>query len=223
MRVTVAAAPSQNTPDIPKWQVREDASRIGKDADLVGFTEIREEDDFDAVTSGLGILWKLWVLAVNCPIAVRRSVFRVLASHYIQLHKADGSLPTPARYLAWVLLKRRLSLSKVRTVMMNTHMINRPDAGVRAELWWDSFAIIKDTVSRMHKEGHNVIITGDFNKVYFPKFHPEMVWVAGQDSIIKIGVLPAEGWEVKVENVWTVGQHADHNARVARLIIRKRG
>ncbi len=230
----------RNNPDLPREAVVKCGKVAAEHCDIVGFQEIREDEDFIDIAQGLGDSFAFSNTNTSVPIAFRRAKFELANPHLlpngfgsfgsILLHDKVAGY-TPPRWLSWTILDLREGNWTSPVAFMNTHFINKAwngeeeDPAIEEErqaLWWDSWEAMQQQTLKFRRVGLPVVFVGDFNKASVQEFNRHQVW-AVNGGIDKIGVIPPRGYQAtevfdinEVER-WT--NPSDHDLRTADIHI----
>jgi hypothetical protein len=228
----------RNNPDLPREKVVKSADIAGSNAHIIGFQEIREDEDFMDVQEGLGDSFLLLNTNTSVPIAFNKHSFQLANPRHLPngfnsygsvvLHSMIPGV-SPERYLSWVILEDHDERWDSPYAYMNTHWINKawngnePDPEIEAQrkaLWLDSWEQTQYQILRFRRAGLPVAIVGDFNKPVIEVFNRQMVW-AVSEGIDKIGVIPPRGY--RTDEVFDIGEvnnyetPSDHDLWTARI------
>lgn len=204
MTYRLGLANVQNTPDISRARVKKCGEIAGKAAHVIFFNEIREGEDVNDIQAGLGRGFTLANVSCPNPIAFRKDTFRFTPNRelppgfqnrgLIKLHAGSSKLPTPARYLSWVILSPVARPNVDPSVWVGVHLINKAFNGkendpgqerIRRQLWWEGFDETQWCVNNFRKFGLPVIWGGDWNRRSLPKFNEAQQHVTSNHGIMK--------------------------------------
>ena len=222
---TVGTCNIRNNPDLPREKVVRSAEIAAANANIIGFQEIREDEDFIDVQQGLTDRFLLMNTDTSVPIAFNKFMFDLANPRHmpngfnsygsILLHTHESF--TPARYVSWVALEDHDDAWDVPYVYVNTHWINKAwngeetDPDIEAQrkvLWLDSWEQTQFLLLRFRRAGLPATIVGDFNRKNVDPFNRQMEWVV-DEGIDKIGVIPPRGY--RTNEVFDIGETANFN------------
>ncbi len=197
--------------------------------DVAAWQEIHQpawHETLDAVLPPVD--WAHLARETECPISVRRSLFKVVGRGWVQISKGREGV-SPHRVLSWAHLEP-VGVAVPGFVVANSHYVSGAftnpgqvgdDDGWRKSTWLLGHAAARVQLAKFRDAGLTVVLGGDFNAppADMPKFWPEQVW-AVNDGIDKIAVLPAQGGaKVQVLSTGRAPLNSDHDLRTARLHI----
>lgn len=107
--------------------------------------------------------------AVPLPISWPTRAWTLIHSGVLRTQPA--SVTGPARYIVWVVLRRKATGQVL--VRVNTHLVASawgkwtPLRAGRRQQWEHHIKMLKDRVTSLHSAGYPVIVSGDFNRSNF--------------------------------------------------------
>jgi hypothetical protein len=174
----------QNTPDIPRADVVKCGRITRNKCDVALLQEIRDGHDAEDFKAGLGSEWEMRVVQTPNPIAFRTDKFELTPERelppgfsnrgYLRMHPGDGDIPTPPRFVTWVILSFVGRPSVPPVAFVNGHLINKAWNGrekdpailqQRRELWYEGYDEWQWCVNNFRKHGLTVLWGGDYNQI----------------------------------------------------------
>ncbi len=214
-------------------------AKIGaRNADIIGFQEVKLLEDKELIQAGLGPKWDLSCVQTNSPIALNKSIWNVLEEGFSTMHPSRARV-TPTRYVSWVIAENRKRPNLPPVAFTNGHVINK---GPRNDKWDETpdnqeerirlafreqgLAVWEETVRELFSRGLTQFGTGDFNMLDVPKFMPRQKWLdnKGIDKIFWVpGPKRMNAPRFELREDWTVNTPSDHHLNVVRgTLIRSR-
>ncbi|MHB8878928.1 MAG: exonuclease/endonuclease/phosphatase family protein [Myxococcaceae bacterium] len=161
----------KNNPVMPQSAVVHDVEKAAKAGSLIGWNEIGPDRYFKAIKD-LGPNWNHYMphdggLKIPNPISWKKSEWEKLDAGFVKTHGGEAKV-SPNRYITWVKLKNKDTGKTV--VRMNTHLVSgawgehKPTTAWRREMWNKHMSKLHDLVAKFEKQGHAVVVGGDFNR-----------------------------------------------------------
>lgn len=200
----------QNTPDLPDWKVRADASEARRHCDLVLWQEIRERADHRAI-QGQG--WRSTAYGKGgVPVSWRTSkLAKDSAAQIIRVSRptppcANGPSYNPSRYIGLVRLKVRATGQRFTAVSLHyPQRRTKCYQSITSSRWWDAF---RNT--RAHLPRGAVVVGGDWNRRE-PEI-PDQIrgqhWVSPSPRALDHTYIARTGWQVASR--FTRDLYSDH-------------
>ncbi|MFP2924203.1 peptidoglycan-binding protein [Pyxidicoccus sp. 3LG] len=221
----------KSNPEMPQDKVVHDVRRAAAQGDLIGWQEIGPSRYFDAI-KGLGKEWGHYMpkdgnLRIPVPISWKKSEWDLQDAGFKRTHNGQAKV-SPHRYITWVKLKHKETGEEV--VRLNTHLVSgawtkskqdRPSTPWRQEMWKKHMAQLDAMVERFEKQGHKVVVGGDFNRNGYKVLGNDVVY----DNKLNVGTHGRSTLDYlmhtrdrELEHVRTRYErrlHSDHDAVVA--------
>lgn len=181
---TTITANIKSNPVMPQDKVIADVKKVARQGDLIGWQEIGPPDRyFDAIKS-LGKGWDHYMpkdgkRRIPIPISWKKSEWDFKDAGYVRTHKGKEDV-SPHRYISWVKLTNKKTGEEV--VRMNTHLISgawNPDKkhqAWRKDMWHEHMDQLEKMVARFEKQGHKVVVGGDFNRNHYKVLGNDVVY-----------------------------------------------
>ena len=106
-------------------------------------------------------------LRIPIPISWKKSEFELKDAGFLRTHNGKAKV-SPHRYITWVKLRNKDTGQDV--IRINTHFVSgawsspKPTTAWRREMWNIHQNKLENLVAKFKKQGHNVIVGGDFNR-----------------------------------------------------------
>jgi endonuclease/exonuclease/phosphatase family metal-dependent hydrolase len=221
----------KSNPEMPQDKVIHDVRKAAAQGDLIGWQEISPARYFDAI-KGLGKDWGHYMpkdgnLRIPVPISWKKSEWDLKDSGFKRTHNGKAGV-SPHRYITWVKLKNKETGEEV--VRINTHLVSgawtkskqdRPTTPWRQEMWKKHMAQLDAMVERFEKQGHKVVVGGDFNRNHHKVLGNDVVY----DNKLNVGthgsstldyLMHTRDPELKhIKTQYERRLHSDHDAIVA--------
>ena len=229
----LATCNARGTDDgLSNHQVRRVAKIASRNAEVVGFQEVKSLHDKELVIAGLGPQWGLYVSQTNSPIALNKSFWNVLDEGFATMHPAMAKV-TPTRYVSWVIAENRKRPALPPVAFTNGHVINKgpkqdrwdetPDnkyEQIRYTFRQQGLATWASVIEELRMEhGCTIFGTGDFNLLDAPRFHQKQQWLdnRGIDKIFYVpGLKRLHAPRFDLVETWEVNTPSDHHLNVVR-------
>ena len=224
----------KNNPEMPQGKVRHDVRRAATQGSLIGWNEIGPDRYFKAIRN-LGKEWGHYMpkhgnYRIPNPISWKKSEWELKGSGFMKTHGGMAKV-SPARYITWAKLKHKDSDQTV--VRINTHLVSgawsgkKPTTEWRRKQWNTHMDKLSKLVERFEKQGHTVIVGGDFNRDSHKVLGNQVKYASGLNA-------PTHGnrtldylMHVQDDYIRKVGTkvdkqyHSDHNAVVVKYALKK--
>lgn len=186
----------KNFPDMSVAHVDHDVAAVSRlKPTFVGWQEIQDESDQNSIRKHFPAKEYMFLFPhLEECMSIDRHVCKLIAQGYKKAHNGKKKV-SPNRYFAWAVVK----INNKNVVFMNTHMVSGAwnKKKKRAKLWrkrmWNRhYRMMKKQIAAFNKQGMDVILTGDFNRVKVAKFSSTQtnLQIHGIDKII---LIPAKG------------------------------
>lgn len=229
----LASCNAKGTDDgLSNRQVKRVAKIASRNAEVVGFQEVKLLADKELVLAGLGPQWEMYCSQTNSPICLNKSIWNVLEEGFSTMHPAQARI-TPTRYVSWVIAEHRKRPGIDPVAFTNGHVINK---GPEQKNGWDEtpdnreerirlafreqgLAVWEEQVQELYLRGLTQFGTGDFNLLDVPKFHKKQKWLDNR-GIDKIFYVPGPRGlhtpRFELVESWEVNTPSDHHLNVVR-------
>ncbi len=209
-------------------QVRNVAKIASRNAEVIGFQELKSNAEVEEILAGLGPMWTLQNTQTTVGIGLDTRYWDVLESGFSTLSPSMARV-TPQRYVSWVIAqsKKRPALKPV--AFTNGHLINkawndrekdRDIEKIRRLYWNTGWDVWKAQVEELANERNlTTFITGDFNRLEVKRFLHRQIWLdaAGIDKIAYVpGPRKHNAPKFDFVESWTVNTPSDHHVNAVR-------
>ena len=230
VRFRTATLNVKSNPVMPQEQVRHDVRRIAREASIIGWQEIDPQRYRDAIRN-LPEHWNHFMPKGSTnPISWNGNIWKKVAGDSITTHPGRAEV-SPHRNITWVKLEHKDTGKKI--VRINTHLISgawsnapKKDKAWRQEMWKEHMRDLDQLVARFERQGHEVIIGGDFNRDSFRVMGDDVRF----DNKLNVGthgkstldyLMHTKGPELRKLDAWVHrGYASDHDAVIGRDVLK---
>jgi exonuclease III len=209
-------------------KVRNVAKIASRNAEVIGFQELKMHAEMEEVLAGLGPSWTVECGQTSTAIGLDTRYWEVLETGFSTLSPSMAKV-TPQRYVAWVIAQSKKRPTLPPVAFTNGHLINKawndrekdPEIErIRRQYWNTGWEVWKAQVEELRNERNlTTFITGDFNRREVKRFHHRQEWLdaAGIDKIAYVpGPERNNAPKFEVLERWTVNTPSDHHVNAVR-------